>query len=663
MRDDLARYTRYNSAIGAARHWYAIASLARRAALGDHGEASRSTALLDRKRPLEQLTVSQRNVHNAKLASYANRPLAFLFRYIRRHPVAHTIVLVSVLSAVGCALASQYAIKHLIDVLGQGRGHPGPLWAAFMILVGLIAADNMLWRVGGWVGAHAFVVVTGDLRRDLFSYLSGHSPTYFSEKQPGMLASRITATSNAIYTAENTMAWNVLPPCIAVIGAIVMIVAVNPLMAGCLMLASAILALVLYRLAGRGSARHHTFATKAASVDGELVDVIGNMALVRAFGMTFREQKRFGSTVKAEMVARQQSLLYLEKLRLFHAVVTAILSAGLLGWALWLWSKGRATSGDIVLVSSLGFTILHGTRDLAVALVDVTQHVARLAEAVQTLLEPHGMPDRSDATELVPQGGRVDFEEVTFAYPRRRPILDKFNLHIEPGQRVGLIGKSGAGKSTVLALLQRFYEPQGGSIKVDGQDISLITQDSLRLSIALVPQDISLFHRTVYENIAYGRPDASREEVLAAAREARCSDFIDAMPEGFDTIVGDRGVKLSGGQRQRIAIARAILKNAPILLLDEATSALDSSSEEAIQQALDRLMVGRTVIAIAHRLSTLQGFDRIIVMSAGKVIDDGSPDQLRNRPGLYRELLSKQHGKLPPTTMPSQQLAAKAEST
>ncbi|MDR5779938.1 ABC transporter ATP-binding protein [Caballeronia sp. LZ065] len=596
---------------------------------------------------MDQLTVSQRNAYNAKLSSYAHHPLAFLLRYIRRHPVAHSIVLFSVFAAVGCALASQYAIKHLIDVLGQGRGHPGPLWGAFMILVGLIAADNLLWRVGGWVGAHVFVIVTGDLRKDLFSYLSGHSPTYFSEKQPGMLASRITATSNAIYTAENVMAWNVLPPCIAVLGAIVMIVSVNPWMAAGLMTASLVLALILYRLAKRGSARHHNFASKAASVDGELVDVIGNMSLVRAFGMTFREQKRFGSTVKAEMVARQQSLLYLEKLRLFHAVVTAILSAGLLGWALWLWSKGQATSGDIVLVSSLGFTILHGTRDLAVALVDVTQHVARLAEAVQTLLEPHGMPDRSDATELVPQGGRVDFENVTFAYPRRRPILDSFHLHIEPGQRVGLIGKSGAGKSTVLALLQRFYETQKGSIRIDDQEIGSIMQDSLRHSIALVPQDISLFHRTVFENIAYGRPEASREEVLAAAREARCTDFIEAMPEGFDTIVGDRGVKLSGGQRQRIAIARAILKNAPILLLDEATSALDSASEEAIQQALDRLMVGRTVIAIAHRLSTLQNFDRIIVMSSGKVIDDGSPQELRERPGLYRELLAKQHGKLP----------------
>jgi ATP-binding cassette subfamily B protein len=594
---------------------------------------------------LEHLTVAQRNARNAKLSSYANRPLAFLFIYIRRHPVEHAIVLASVFAAVGCALGSQYAIKHLIDVLGAGRHHPGPLWTAFAILVGLIAADNLLWRVGGWVAAHAFVNVTGDLRRDLFQYLTGHAPTYYAEKQPGTLASRITATSNAVYTSENTMAWNVLPPCIAVLGAIVMIVTVNPVMAAGLLTCSGILAIVLYKLAARGSSRHHKFATKAAAVDGELVDVISNMSLVRAFGMTFREQKRFGATVKAEMVARQRSLMYLERLRLLHAVITALLSAGLLGWALWLWNQGQATSGDIVLVSSLGFTILHGTRDLAVALVDVTQHIARLAEAVQTLLEPHAMPDRSDAVELKPQGGRVDFDGVAFAYPRRRPILDHFDLHIEAGQRVGLVGKSGAGKTTVLALLQRFYDTQGGAIRIDGQDIAAVTQESLRHAIAVVPQDISLLHRSVYENIAYGRPDASREDVLAAARDARCIDFIEAMPDGFDTIVGDRGVKLSGGQRQRIAIARAILKDAPILLLDEATSALDSASEEAIQKALDRLMEGRTVIAIAHRLSTLQNFDRIIVMSTGKVIDDGSPEALRARPGMYRELLTKQYGK------------------
>ncbi len=555
------------------------------------------------------------------------------------------IVLGSVLAAVGCALGSQYAIKHLIDVLAAGRQHSGPLWGAFILLVSLIIADNLLWRVGGWVAARTFVVVTGNLRHDLFQYLSGHSPSYYAEKQPGTLASRITATSNAAYTAENMMAWNVLPPCIAVLGAIGMIAVVNPLMAVSLMSCSAVLAIVLFKLAGRGSARHHHFAATAAAVDGELVDIIGNMGLVRAFGMTLREQKRFGVTLKAEMDARQQSLLYLEKLRLLHAVITAALSAGLLGWALWLWSQGRASSGDIVLVSSLGFTILHGTRDLAVALVDVTQHIARLAEAVKTLLEPHGMLDRSDATILTQQGGRVDFEQITFAYPRRRPILERFDLHIEPGQRIGLIGKSGAGKSTVLALLQRFYDVQQGNIKIDGQDLAAITQDSLRQSIALVPQDISLFHRSIYENIAYGRPDATHDEVLTAARDARCTEFIEALPEGYDTIVGDRGTKLSGGQRQRIAIARALLKDAPILLLDEATSALDSASEEAIHEALDKLMRGRTVIAIAHRLSTLSNFDRIIMMSSGKVIDDGCPDTLRNRPGLYRDLLAKQHGR------------------
>jgi ATP-binding cassette subfamily B protein len=594
---------------------------------------------------VERLTPAQRRQRNDKLASYAHRPLAFVYRYIRRRALAHATVLISVFAAVGCALASQYAIKHLIDVLGMGRGHPDALWQAFLILVGLIAADNLLWRVGGWVGAHAFVVVTGDLRRELFQYLSGHSPTYFAEKQPGMLASRITATSNATYIAENTLAWNVLPPCIAVLGAIAMVVAVNPLMAAGLFTTSAILAVVLFKLAGRGTSRHHTFATKAASVDGELVDVISNMGLVRAFGATFREQARFTAKVQEELVARQRSLLYLEKLRLLHAVVTALLSAGLLGWALMLWSHGEATSGDIVLISSLGFTILHGTRDLAVALVDVTQHIARLSEAVQTLLEPHEMPDDMHAKELVPRGGgRIEFENVTFGYPRRKPILENFNLHIRPGQRVGLVGESGAGKSTVLALLQRFYEIQGGAIRLDGEDISLLAQDSLRQAIAVVPQDIALFHRTVYENIAYGRPDATEEEVFAAAREARCSEFIEQMPEGYETIVGDRGVKLSGGQRQRIAIARAILKNAPILLLDEATSALDSASEEAIQQALDRVMHGRTVVAIAHRLSTLQSFDRIIVMRDGTVIDDGSPDELRVRPGLYRELLARQRG-------------------
>ena len=221
-------------------------------------------------------------------------------------------------------------------------------------------------------------------------------------------------------------------------------------------------------------------------------------------------------------------------------------------------------------------------------------------------------------------------------------MLENLNLALEPGRRIGLVGPSGAGKSTLFALLQRFYDVQGGRILVDGQDIAAVTQESLRAAIAVVPQDISLFHRSVMDNIRYGRAGATDGEVRAAAVAARCTSFIDGMPQGIHTIVGDRGVKLSGGQRQRIAIARAFLKDAPILLLDEATSALDADSEEAIRGALRQLVHGRTLIAIAHRLSTVRSLDRIVVMQSGRVVQDGAPDLLMRRDGLYRELIEKE---------------------
>jgi ATP-binding cassette subfamily B protein len=220
------------------------------------------------------------------------------------------------------------------------------------------------------------------------------------------------------------------------------------------------------------------------------------------------------------------------------------------------------------------------------------------------------------------------------------------NLTLDPGQRVGLVGQSGGGKSTLFALLQRFYDLQGGRILIDGQDIAKVTQESLRGAIAVVPQDISLFQRSVIDNIRYGRPDASDEEVLGAANAARCGDFIAALPNGLETIVGERGLKLSGGQRQRIAIARAFLRDAPLLLLDEATSALDGESEDAIREALCRLMQGRTVIAIAHRLSTVRNFDRVVVLQAGQVVQDGPPDHLMRHNGLYRSLVEREMSRL-----------------
>jgi ATP-binding cassette subfamily B protein len=579
---------------------------------------------------------------------YSDRPFAFLARYVRRRPVAYAAIATAVGAAVGCSVGAQYGVKILVDTLAGGLyvgTHARDAWLGFLLLATLIAADNLLWRVSSWIASYTFVAVTGDLRRDLFRHLTGHAPSYFAERMPGTLTSRITATSNAVFTLQNMSVWNVMPPCMATLIAIAFVVTVSVPMAAVLMALAGILVLAMFRLAAAGRPLHHEFANRAAAVDGEMVDVVGNMPLVWSFCGIGREHSRLDTTIDREMAARRRSLLYLEKLRLFHAVVTVVLIIGLLAWAIVLWQNGAATAGDVVLVCTLGLSILQATRDLAVALVDVTQHLARLSEALATLLVPHGLRDHPEATSLV-RSGTVALENIDFCYPDGRRVFSNFSLRIEPGQRVGLVGQSGCGKSTLFVLLQRFYDVQGGRIVLGGQDLARVTQESLRAAIAVVPQDISLFHRSIMENIRYGRPDASDADVQEAIVAANCGDFIENLPEGVATVVGDRGVKLSPGQRQRIGIARAFLKDAPILLLDEATSALDSESEEAVRQALDRLMGGRTVIAIAHRLSSLRNFDRIVVLQAGRVCEDGPPQVLVRSKGVYCNLVRREVARL-----------------
>src|SRR5580692_9123367 len=573
------------------------------------------------------------------LCDYAKHPLSFIFSYVRQRPVSHAVILTAVLCAVACSVGTQYGVKFLVDTLS--RGITADVWTAFILLGALIAADNLLWRLASWIGNYAFVGVTGDLRRDLFRHLTGHSPNYFAERMPGTLTSRITATSNAVFTGENMFVWNVLPPCVATTAAIALVSTVSLPMAASLAAVAGIMVCLMFRLAAAGRPLHHDFAGKAAAVDGEMTDVVTNMPLVRAFGGLLREHHRFDATVAREMEARRRSLFYLERLRIFHAVVTIVLALGLLAWAIMLWQENEATTGDVVLVCTLAISVLHATRDLAVALVDITQHVARLSEALATLLVPHELRDHPEAEPLVRRGASVRFEHINFSYQAGQQIFEDFNVSFMPGERIGLVGPSGGGKSTLFALLQRFYDAQSGRILIDGQDITRVTQESLRQAIAVVPQEASLFHRSVAENIRYGRPEASDNELLRAAIAARC-EFIEEMPQGFDTIVGERGVKLSGGQRQRIAIARAFLKDAPLLLLDEATSALDGDSEEAIRAALRHLVRGRTVIAIAHRLSTVRSSDRVVVMQAGRVVQDGPPDMLARRAGLYRELVERE---------------------
>lgn len=582
-----------------------------------------------------------------ELCRFANRPVAFIGRYVCSRPFAHGAILVSVLAACACSVATTYGMKLLVDTLAGGTATAAEAaWLPFGLLVALIASDNLLWRLGSWIGAGTFPKVTGDLRGDLFRHLTGHSPSYFAGQQPGTLTSRITATSNAVFMIENMFVCNVLPPVVATGASILLLATVSLPMTGVLLAVASVLVVMLFRLAAAGRTLHHGFAEKAAAVDGEMVDVVGNMPVVRAFGGLRREHSRFDLTVGRETMARHRSLRYLEKLRLFHAGVTVVLATAVLAWAVLLWQRGAATTGDVVLVATLGLMVLNATRDLAVALVDVTQHMARLSEALATLLVPHELSDHPCAMQLPRPRGHIIFDNITFRYPGGRPVFEDFRLEITSGERVGLVGPSGGGKSTLLALLQRFHDVQGGRILIDGRDIAHVSDETLRAGMSVVPQDTSLLHRTLWDNISYGRPDAPEAAVLRAIELARCGDFIAEMPQGLMTVVGDRGVKLSGGQRQRIAIARALVKDAPILLLDEATSALDTEFEEAIRDALDRLMRGRTVIAVAHRIATLRNFDRIVVLQGGRVVEDGPPDLLMRRSGPYKHLVQREMTRL-----------------
>ena len=572
------------------------------------------------------------------LASFAKRPLAFSWRFVRRRGPAHAVILTAVALAVICSIFTQYGVKILVDTLSLPQRSPTAVWHVFALLLALIAADNLLWRLASWVGNSAFANVTGDVRRDLFRHLTGHAPSYFAAWQPGVLTSRVSATSNAMFTVENLLVWNVLPPCMATFWAIALVGTVSPAMAASLVVVAALVIGAMFLWAAAGKPLHHEFASRAAAVDGELTDVVGNMAMVKAFGGISREHHRFDATVGQEIAARQRSLRYLERLRIVHALVTVALTIGLLTWVLFLWQDGHATTGDVILVCTLGLSVLHATRDLAIALVDATQHMARFAEALETLLVPHQLCDRPGAKTLVQSGNSVTFENVSFAYPDCPRLFDRLDFKIEGGQRVGLVGPSGGGKSSIFALIQRFYDIEEGRILLADEDITEVTQQSLREAIAVVPQDISLFHRSLMENIRYARPEASDAQVWEAAAAARC-DFMAELPQGLDTIVGDRGTRLSGGQRQRVALARAFLKDAPLLLLDEPTSALDSETEADIREALERLMRGRTVIAITHRLCTVEQFHRILVMQSGALVQDGAPAELANRPGPYRDLL------------------------
>jgi ATP-binding cassette subfamily B protein len=389
-------------------------------------------------------------------------------------------------------------------------------------------------------------------------------------------------------------------------------------------------------------------ATLANSWDtrmgGSLADAISCNAVVKAFGAESREDVRL-SKVVTKWRSRTRRTWLIGTLNGFIQGANLLVMRGvIIAFALYLWSQGQATAGDITFVLTAFFMLQGYLRDVGMHIRNLQRSVNDMEELVDIEAQPYGIADRSGAPTIKIGAGEITFDHVTFHYGNHEdPLYRDFSVKIDAGERVGLVGHSGSGKTTFVKLIQRLYDVTDGAIRIDGQNIAEVTQASLRSQIAIVQQEPILFHRTLAENIAYARPGATQAEIEEAARLASAHDFITRLPKGYATLVGERGVKLSGGERQRVAIARAFLANAPVLILDEATSSLDSESEVLIQQAMERLMVGRTTLVIAHRLSTVRALDRLLVFDKGQIIEEGDHDALIRKPGgIYRRLFERQ---------------------
>jgi ATP-binding cassette subfamily B protein len=381
-----------------------------------------------------------------------------------------------------------------------------------------------------------------------------------------------------------------------------------------------------------------------SSTTGLVVDSVSNLGNVRLFARADYERSLLEESFSRELVHVHRANRFNERVRWFQFSAAAILKAGTLWFAFWLWGKGEIDVASFVMSTSLTFLIINEARNLSRRFLEFSEHVGAVAHGVQTLVKPHELVDDQDARELAACRGGIEFKNVTFAYGTGAPVFTNLSVEIPAGQRVGLVGRSGSGKTTFVNLLLRIYDPLSGAVLIDGTDIRELTQDSLRERIGIIPQDPTLFHRSLRENIRYGKINASDQEVEQAAIKAHAHEFIVSNQERYDAMVGERGVKLSGGQRQRIAIARVLLKNAPIVVLDEATSALDSLTEQAIQETLDREMSGKTVVVVAHRLSTIAHLERILVFEKGRIVEDGSHAELLKQNGAYAEFWNRQSG-------------------
>jgi len=584
-----------------------------------------------------------------------NRLWPFSFHFYRQFPWGCLGLVVFPVLSRGVFASIAYATKRLTDtVLGMHdpAHEAGKVVGPFAFFVGLVVA-RFAMDAGAWFSSYnTRSPMLRRIKEEVFGYTQRLSSSYFENTLSGKIAHRAIMLPEQVLLLFDMVVFDFLPS-----SAFFAFVAAFFYLASPSFFAAAVVAIVTYfsvsLLVGRECTRRAIASNEAkAAVTGRMVDVLTNIRNVFFFANQALEDEQLKLFTGAEYDRRRASYRAVVRLRCVQYAMDISMWVVFVGGALYAWVHGRIGAGDFVMTTALTSSLLQTAYNLGQRVPEFYDQVGSARESIDTLIVPATVTDKPDAPALTVTQGRIHLDRVAFAYeltsgeqPRRsRNVVKDFELTIPAGQRVGLVGPSGAGKTTLMGLLLRMHDVGEGAIRIDGQDIREVTQQSLRQAIALIPQDTTLFHRNLLENIRYGRPSASDAEVELAARRAHAHEFITEQEHGYRTMVGERGVKLSGGQRQRIAIARAILKNAPILLLDEATSALDSHSEQIIQSAMREAMVGKTVIAIAHRLSTVMDMDRLVVLDRGNIVADGSHRELLDQGGLYAELWRKQSG-------------------
>lgn len=575
--------------------------------------------------------------------------LSYYWRHIKNYPISGILLFVSYICAgIIANTLSPLIYKNIIDIISLGEIRQEMVQDVFFwvwVLGGAIIAYNILYRLGDYVSILFESSILRDLANDAFERLHRHSYFFFTNNFSGSLVSKSKRFVWSFSNIFNNILWHIVLRFVELLGAIIVLFLNVPLIAWMY-----VLWIIVFISLSLWFARiKMPYDTKEANMDSQVTgrhaDAITNALTIKMFGSKRKEQESFQEITHLQEKARRSAWFMRNYQVAIQGFLFILLEFGAMYFVAHLWSEGGATVGTVVLVQIYIFGTFNAVWGFGRALMDIEKSLADAKEMVEIFETDISVKDSVSPEKCLISRGEVLFDNVSFVYEDKgKKVLEDFHLHIQPGEKIGIMGHSGAGKTTITKILLRFIDIQEGSVRIDNQDIRNITQDDLRRKIAYVPQEPLLFHRSIKENIAYGKPEATDEEIQEVAKRARAHEFIQKLPQGYDTLVGERGIKLSGGERQRIAIARAMLKNAPILILDEATSSLDSVSEKYIQEALDALMKNRTTIVIAHRLSTIQKMDRILVVENGKIIEEGDHVMLMDKNGVYALFWNQQVG-------------------